>query len=268
MIQRVRTIPTGIARRAWSAVGRVVDTLAISPHRRKYAFSWRLALHLHGCALIGIGVALMLWNDFGPGPLDLVIGAIRQALGIPLTFAVWLTTGALLVTAWLLGRRPGFGNLVTIATVGPVTQLFLALFSQWEPPDHIGVKVPVHVAATAIVGVGAGMNLFARLGAGTGELLASAIAGRTGIRDTHVRMACELTWLGLGFVLGGPLGIGTAIVAILIGPFVAHGHRTVDGAITSARVATRGRIEWARTPPTPAPLDVTGPVPVMVSAGD
>ena len=226
----------------------MLDVVAASPKRRAYAVSSRFALHLSGCAVIAIGVGLMLWNDFGPGPLDVLIGAIRQYSGLPLTFAVWLTTGSLLLIAWALGKRPGIGNLLTILTVAPLMQLTTVVLSQIEPAGSVPVKVTVHVLATAVVGLGAGMNLVARLGAGTGELLASSLSYRTGFPEARVRMACEVAWLALGAALGGPLGIGTVIVALLIGPFVARGYRTVDTAFSTARSATIRQIQTARQP--------------------
>lgn len=240
--------------------------MSMSPNRRAYAVSTRLAVHLAGCAVIAIGVGLMLWNDFGPGPLDVLIGAVRSHTGLPLTFAVWATTGTLLLVAWALGKRPGFGNLVTVLTVGPMMQLTVIVLSAIDGPEAVPAKVAVHVVATAIVGLGAGMNLSARLGAGTGELLAASLARRTGFGESRVRMACELTWLAAGAALGGPLGLGTVIVAVLIGPFVATGFRTVDTAVTTARVATRRQIEWARATPGTA---ITGQLPVLsISAGE
>jgi uncharacterized membrane protein YczE len=237
-----------VSRRAWSRAGNVLDVVAASPKRRAYAVSSRFALHLSGCAVIAIGVGLMLWNDFGPGPLDVLIGAIRQYSGLPLTFAVWLTTGSLLLIAWALGKRPGIGNLLTILTVAPLMQLTTMVLGQAEPPGSVPLKVTVHVLATAVVGLGAGMNLVARLGAGTGELLASSLSYRTGYPEARVRMACEIAWLALGVSLGGPLGIGTVIVALLIGPFVARGYRTVDTAFSTARSATIRQIQTARQP--------------------
>lgn len=231
--------------------------------------SSRIAVHLSGCLIIAVGVALMLWNDFGPGPLDVLIGAIRHHSGLPLTFALWATTGSMLLIAWALGKRPGLGNLITILIIGPMMQLTLVVLSVFSPPSAMAAQVALHVVATAIVGLGAGMNLFARLGAGTSELLSGAVARRTGFTETRVRMVLELTWLGTGFALGGPVGIGTVIVAVLIGPFVATGFRTVDTAVTSARVATRRQIEWARTPLSVGGRDITGSIPVMsVTAGD
>ena len=239
-----------------------------SRKRPAYAFSWRFVMHLTGCALIAVAVAAMLWNDFGAGPLDVVIGGIRDLTGLPLTLAVWLTTGTLLLVAWLLGRRPGFGNLVTMLSVGPLMELTLVRLEQVDAPDAMAAKVIIHIFATALIGLGAGMNVFANLGAGTSELLTSATAQRVRQREPRVRLAFELTWLALGAALGGPLGFGTVIVAVLIGPSVARGYRTVDTAYTSAREATMHKIEWARGPATGQLPVITGQLPVTISAGD
>lgn len=250
-----------LARRAWGQAGRVVDRIVASPYRRSYTLSSRIAAHLTGCAVIAVGVGVMLWNDFGAGPLDVFIGAIRELTNLPLALAAWVTTGSLLLLAWALGKRPGLGNVVTIIAVGPLMQLTVARLEAFEAPSHVVVKAAVHVLALAVVGIGAGLNLFADLGAGTGELLASAGAERTGWSEPRVRMACEFAWLTIGAVLGGPLGVGTIIVAVLIGPFVAGGHRTMQTAATTAR----RQIEWARTP---IPVETTGPIPITVCAGD
>lgn len=48
-------------------------------------------------------------------------------------------------------------------------------------------------------------------------------------------MAFELTWLLVGVALGGPIGLGTVVVALTIGPAVLVGYRAVDGAVVSCR---------------------------------
>ncbi|MEZ5259279.1 MAG: hypothetical protein R2705_21075 [Ilumatobacteraceae bacterium] len=45
----------------------------------------------------------------------------------------------------------------------------------------------------------------------------------------------EATWVVLGVALGGPIGVGTVIVALLIGPAVAFGSRTVESLVTVSR---------------------------------
>ena len=75
--------------------------------RRVLGLSTRITLLLTGSAIIAASVAVTLWTQLGPGPLDVFIGAVRVHTGLPLSIAVWLVVGLLIAVAWALGRRPG-----------------------------------------------------------------------------------------------------------------------------------------------------------------
>jgi uncharacterized membrane protein YczE len=102
-------------------------------------------------------------------------------------------------------------------------------------PSSLAVRVVVQILAIATVGIGAGALIVTGLGAGSGELLASAASDRSGHPEPRVRLAFEVTWIVLGIALGGPIGIGTVLVAALIGPAVARGHRLVESAVITSR---------------------------------
>lgn len=221
--------------RAWSRAGAVAAVLAAGVPRRILAATTRVALLVLGAATIGAAVGVMLWNDLGPGPLDVFIGAVRARTGLPLTVAVWVVVGAMGAIAWLLGRRPGVGTFVGPLIAGPVMQATVALLDPLGVPDSLVVNVLVHGVAIVVVGLGAGALIASGLGAGTGELLAAAASARSGRPETSVRFACEATWLVLGVALGGPIGLGTVLVAALIGPSVAHGYRRVDAVVAGSR---------------------------------
>lgn len=203
--------------------------------------SSRAALLVTGSAIIGAGVSAMLWNNFGAGPLDVFIGALRQMTGLPLTFAVWATIGTLALVAWSLGRRPGIGTLVGPFVAAPVMQTGVTLLGRFEPSHDLVTRLVVHLLAIGAIGIGAGCVGKAGLGSGTGELLTAAAAERTGRRPAHVRTVLEVIWLSIGGLLGGPIGVGTVLVAFLIGPSVANGLRIVDRTVTRTRVEVAAR---------------------------
>lgn len=221
--------------RAWSRAGAVAAVLASGVPRRLLAVSTRVVLLVGGSVTIGVAVGVMLWNDFGPGPLDVFIGAIRTRTGIPLFAAVWAVMALMGSASWALGRRPGVGTLVGPLIAGPVMQATVTVLDRLHEPGALPLQVIVHVGAVVVAGMGAGALIVSGLGAGMGELLAIAAAARSGRRETSVRFACEATWLVLGVALGGPIGLGTVIVASLIGPSVAHGYRRVDALVAGSR---------------------------------
>lgn len=231
----VAGVSAHLRRHAWSRAGAVAAVLSTGPTRRALAMSTRLAMLVLGSFVIAASVAVTLWTDLGPGPLDVFIGAIRNITGLPLTLAVWATVGSMIAVAWMLGRRPGFGTLLSPFLIGPMLQGSLALLETTDAPGPIAVRLVLQFVAIGGIGVGAGALIVSGLGAGSGELFASAASDRVGHPETRVRPVIELSWIGLGVLLGGPAGIGTVMVAALIGPSVATGHRMVDRAAARSR---------------------------------
>lgn len=233
--EHIATVARWASQRAWSRAGAIAHVLGQGAPRRVLGQMTRVALLVAGASTIGVAVALMLWNDFGPGPLDVFIGAVRQRTGLPLTLAVWATVGGLILLAWGLGRRPGVGTLAAPLVVGPTMQATLSGLEQFDAPNGFGASVAVHLVAIGLAGVGSGALIVSGLGAGTGELLAAAASDRSGRPETRVRLAFEVTWVVLGVALGGPIGVGTVLVAFLIGPAVQHGYRWVDAVAERTR---------------------------------
>lgn len=235
----VTATPQGMG---WSRSIAVV--LAGVPAIRAIRFSARVGLLIAGSLTIAVAVAVTLWNGLGPGPLDVFIGAVRVRTGLPLGLAVWLVVGSMIVASWLLGRRPGPGTLVSPLIVGPAMQLAASGLEHVAVPASLVVRLALQLLAVGAIGLGAGALIVSRLGAGSGELLAGAASDRSGRAEPRARMAIELTWLAVGVALGGPVGLGTVLLALTIGPAVAVGHRVVHGAVSqtsersSAIVAT------------------------------
>ncbi len=216
---------------AWSRAGAIAVVLAAAPSTRAMRFSVRVALLVAGSFTIAVAVAVTLWNGLGPGPLDVFIGAIRVRSGLPLGPTVWLVVGSMIVMSWLLGRRPGPGTIISPLIIGVAMQATATMLESVGAPDAIVVRVVIHLLAVGAIGLGAGALIVSRLGAGSGELLAAAASDRSGRTEPRARMAIELSWLVVGVALGGPVGLGTILLALTIGPAVAVGHRIVDGAV-------------------------------------
>lgn len=228
------TIGQRLQRRAWSRAGAVAAVVSAGTTRRVLSFSTRLLVLVAGSFIIATSVAITLWDGLGPGPLDLFIGAIRERTGLSLTVAVWVTVGSLIALATALGRRPGLGTLLSPFLIGPILQATLAVLGQFDVPASLTVRIGLHLVAIVGIGLGAGALIVSGLGAGSGELLASAASDKVDHPETRVRFAIEMTWVVAGIALGGPAGLGTVLVALFIGPAVAHGYRIVDSVAAAS----------------------------------
>jgi uncharacterized membrane protein YczE len=224
-----------LMRRVQSRVGSAVDPFRVGARRRAIMTVVRTLLLAGGAVLIAACVAVQLWNDLGPGPLDVLIGALRAHTGLPLAFAIWLTIGSLTLVAWALGRRPGFGTLAAPLIVGPTVQVIYGWLERFDPPNQLVVKIAIQLTAIGVVGLGAGAIYVSRFGQGAGELLAGATSERSGRSESRIRVLFEATWLAAGALLGGPFGLGTVMVALCIGPAVARGRHTVGQGVAASR---------------------------------
>jgi uncharacterized membrane protein YczE len=213
--------------RAWSRAGAIAELAAVVPPARIARGSARVALVATGSAVVALSVAVTLWTGLGPGPLDVFIGAVRARTGLPLGLALWAVIGSIIALAWALGRRPGPATLVGPLVVGPVMQFGVGVLDTVDVPDVLALRLLIHVVAIAGIGLGAGAIVASGLGAGSAELLAIAASDRTGRSRPRVRLVVEITWLAFGVVLGGPIGLGTVLVALTIGPAVEGGYRVV-----------------------------------------
>lgn len=196
----------------------------------------RLALVVAGSTTIGAGAAITLWTGLGGGPLDVFNVAMSSVAGIPLTVMVWSVAALLITTATVLGRRPGPGTIVAPLLIGPLLATFVSVLGAVERPSSMIVRVVVHLVGIAAIGLGAGSLIVSGLGAGSGELLASAAAQRTRRNEVVVRTAIEATWLGLGLLLGGRAGFGTVLVMVGVGPSVRLGHDRVAAVVAFIQV--------------------------------
>jgi uncharacterized membrane protein YczE len=62
-----------------------------------------------------------------------------------------------------------------------------------------------------------------------------AASDRSGRPEQRMRLLFEVTWLTVGGLLGGPIGLGTVLIALCIGPSVATGRRLVSRGIETSR---------------------------------
>jgi uncharacterized membrane protein YczE len=89
-------------------------------------------------------------------------------------------------------------------------------------PEFSDLTVRIVVLALAIVGnaLAGALYIGAGLGPGPRDGLMTGIVGRGVGSIRLVRTTIELTVLGIGWVLGGVVGVGTVVYALAIGPLL------------------------------------------------
>jgi uncharacterized membrane protein YczE len=176
----------------------------------------RLARCIFGLALFGVGVALLIGSDLGAAPWDVFHTGVSELTGIPVG-TVLILTGLALLLLWIpLREQPGIGTILNAIEIGLVVDLVLPALPE---PDHIAAGVAMMVGGILLIALGSGFYIGAGLGPGPRDGLMTGLA-RRGLSIRTARTGIEVTVLVIGVLLGGAIGIGTAVFALSIGPLV------------------------------------------------
>ncbi len=191
---------------------------------------WILAIRyiylFGGMLMLAAGISLVLnarlglssWAVFHKALENLTpftFGRITQMVGL-----------ALILVSMFLGVWPRLATLLNMFFVGFFIDLLRATVV--PRPEILGARVAALAAGIVVLGFGVAMYLSANLGAGPRDTLMIALVEQTGRQVGEVRVGIELTVLVVGWLLSGPVGVGTVLTALLTGPVVQFFLRLFD----------------------------------------
>ena len=178
----------------------------------------RVAILFFGLAIFGLGDALVVQSNLGNAPWTVFAQGLSLKTGLSLGLATFVT-GCFVLLIWIpLRERPGFGTLANIVIISAAIEFGVSVFPLQE--TLIGGLASALIGI-ALVGLGSALYITCGLGPGPRDGAMTGIHQRTGVRVGRVRMGIEVTVLIVGALLGGKLGLGTALFALLIGQSVA-----------------------------------------------
>ena len=180
-------------------------------------FARRASQLVVGLFLYGFAIALIVRAAIGVSPWDVLTQGIVAQTGLSFGLVTNIV-GGLVLLLWIpIRQRPGVGTVLNVLLVGPSAE-----FGLWLIPEQTNliVRVALFAGGLALLAVATGLYIGAGYGPGPRDGLMTGIHRRWGIRIWIVRTAIEVTVLSIGWVLGGNVGIGTLLFALLIGPMV------------------------------------------------
>lgn len=171
-----------------------------------------------GFLLYGLALALIVRANLGTGTWLVLEVALANILGIKIgTMTVYMGF-AVLIFALILRERVGWGTLGNILSIGPWLNLLLGFIS--APKDNFALQIGMFLLGVLIQGIATAIYIGVDAGAGPRDSLMLAVHRTTGVSIRLARGAIELIVVLVGWLLGGPAGIGTVAFALLIGPSV------------------------------------------------
>lgn len=194
----------------------------------------RLGTLAVGLLLVGSGVAMMIRGEIGVAPYDVLTTGLADLTGIEIGVAAMLLPLAFTLLGWALGRRPGPGTVIAVLLVGPILGVVLDALPTVEamPP-----RVALFGIGFLLVVAGITAVVIAEIGPGPAEIVMLAIHDK-GYPLAPVRTGIELACVAIGWSIGGQVGAGTVVVAVLIGPLLRAALTAAGFDTTRAEEAT------------------------------
>lgn len=201
----------------------------LKPHRTVPVVPWtansrwdlsfkRVSILFFGLAIFGLGDGLIIQSGLGNAPWSVLAQGISLKSGLSIGTST-LIVGSLVLALWIpLRERPGFGTLSNIIIISLFIEIATNIFPEQKNvlPGLIFTLVGI-----AMVGIGSSLYITCGLGPGPRDGAMTGLHQRTGVRVGRVRLGLEVVVSIAGALLGGTLGLGTLLFALLIGQSVA-----------------------------------------------
>ena len=200
----------------------------------------RLVMFFVGMSIIQFGVALFLKTSIGSDSFTV----FTEGLATVLTKTGWkdlsivhMITGRAEVTPGVANmiilivlfigilivdrKRIKIGTLICVIGVGPIIDLGVKAVSYFPIESaNIFVKMLLVLGGCFIIAVGFSIMSESDIGVAPNDIVPFIIKDKLNCQYRWVRIAFDATFLIVGFILGGKVGIGTIIAMLAIGPFI------------------------------------------------
>ncbi|QHE54334.1 YitT family protein [Pontibacillus sp. HMF3514] len=181
----------------------------------------RWSFFVIGLIILALGISLTIEADMlGIGPWDVFHVGLYEQFG--LTVGTWsIIAGITIVTITSIYQRslPQIGTILNMLLIGIFIDVFLYILPE---PEGILINIIIFVVGVTVLAYGIGIYVAPNLGAGPRDSLMLVIRDVTGWKVSWVRNGIEVIVFLLGWMLGGPVGIGTVFIAFFLGTVVGY----------------------------------------------
>ena len=173
-----------------------------------------------GLSLFAIGETLLITANQGVSPWTVLAQGISFQTNLSIGITTFIVSLVVLILWYPLKQKPGLGTILNIILISIIIDLSTPILPY---PKSFLFQIIQSIVAVFLVGLGSGFYLTANLGPGPRDGLMTGLQNLTNQPIALIRTIIEVSAVGIGFYLGGIVGIGTLLFAFGIGPMVSLG---------------------------------------------
>lgn len=197
----------------------------------------RLVYLFLGTFVLGVGIVMTMKANLGYAPWDVFHRGISDSIGMSIGNVSIVTSLGICVIVILLGEKLGFGTIINIFAIGIYIDLLLPLKLIPEMQKFVPGLIML-ILGLFLCAIGSYLYIASAFGAGPRDSLMVALERKTNLSVGLSRGIIEVTVCFIGWLLGGPVGIGTVISAFGVGACVQMVFSIVKFEATSVKHET------------------------------
>jgi uncharacterized membrane protein YczE len=177
---------------------------------------------LIGVAVLAFGASLLRIGGVGLDPYTAANIGTGERLGLSLGVYQLLINLVLLILVFFFGRRHiGIGTVINMVLTGFFIDFYTKIFELLR----ISPTGWLQMGLFLVIGIlfftfGASFYMSANVGSAPYDAIAPTIVDQTKANYRVVRVIQDVAFATLGWITGGPIGVGTFISAFLVGPLI------------------------------------------------
>lgn len=163
------------------------------------------------------GIVLVIQADLGSAPWDVLNIGLYKAIGLTIgSWSIIVGVFVLSTSAFLAKAFPKLGAFLNMLLCGIFIDMYL-LIPWLQTPKTLPGQMMMLISGIIIMAYGMAIYISANVGTGPRDSLMLIIMEKTKIKVQWIRFIMEISVLLVGWMLGGPVGIGTIIFCLTIG---------------------------------------------------
>ena len=177
---------------------------------------YRFVRLFFGLFLYAVGIVLTMNAHIGYAPWEVFHAGLALVMDLPIGFISILVGLIICVISFLVGEKLGIATLCNMVFVGVFMDMLIAL-KIIPIITNLYVGILQLIVGLFVIAIASYFYISSGYGAGPRDSLMVALARKTRLPVGACRGGMEVTVVIIGALLGGMVGIGTLIAALMIG---------------------------------------------------
>ncbi len=181
----------------------------------------RFSFYFFGLMILGLGVSLTIKADVGTGAWDALNVGLSNLTG--LTVGTWVILVGLIlifINAMIIKGRPNLLSMLTPILVGFTIDFWILIGLNELSFDSLLSQYFIFVVGIVLIAIGVSFYLQADFAPNPVDQFMLALHERFGFSLMVSKTIGEVLALVFAFMLNGPIGLGTIIITLTIGPII------------------------------------------------